>query len=48
MSLSRKIVKIRIHVNKIGLENSVFTETWSKQVIPDSVVKIQGVTQVIL
>ena len=35
MSLSCKIDEIRLAVNKIGLENDAFTETWLNKGIPD-------------
>ena len=40
VSLSRKKNEIRLAANKIELENAIFTETWLKQGIPDSVVNI--------
>lgn len=42
MSLSSKIDEIRLVVRKIAPEIAVFTETWLKKAIPDSVVNISG------
>ena len=42
MSLSPKIDEIRLVVNKIAPEIALFTETWLRQAILDSVVNIPG------
>ena len=42
MSLSPIIDEIRLVVNKIAPEIAVFTETWLRQAIPNSVVNIPG------
>ena len=42
MSLSPKIDKICLVVHKIAPEIAVFTETWLKEAIPNSVVNIPG------
>ena len=42
VSLSPKIDEIRLVVNKVAPKIAVFTETWLRQAIPDSVVNILG------
>ena len=42
MSLSPKIDEVRLVIKKTGVDIAVFTETWLKHVIPDSVVHIPG------
>ena len=42
MSLSPKIDEVRLVIMKTGVDIAVFTETWLKHVIPDSVVHIPG------
>jgi hypothetical protein len=42
MSLSPKIDEVRLVIKKTGVDIAVFTETWLKHVIPDTVVHIPG------
>ena len=42
MSLSPKIDENRLVVNKMAPEIAVFTETWLRQAIPDSIVNTPG------
>ncbi len=42
MSLPPKIDEVRLVINKTVVDSAVFTETWLKHVISDSVVHIPG------